>query len=164
MDPLLNPFDYFTVPFGDWAEASLDRFVGFARPTLVAAKMPVQSFLEFVQQALLAMPPSLGIIGLVILGYLLSGWRLALTGVCLSDDDRPDGRLECRHDHAVHRDCRRRDLCHHRFAPWHSGRAQRPVLPSAEARSSTSCRRSRHSSIWCPWLCCSALATRRVSS
>ena len=85
MDPLLNPFDYFTVPFGDWAEASLDRFVSFARPTLVAAKMPVQSFLEFVQRALLAMPPSLGIIGLVILGFLLSGWRLALTGFfCLT--------------------------------------------------------------------------------
>ena len=85
MDPLLNPFDYFTVPFGEWAEASLDAFVGFARPTLLAAKMPVQSFLEFVQHALLAMPPSLGIAGLVFLGYALSGWRLAATGfVCLA--------------------------------------------------------------------------------
>ena len=85
IDPILNPFDYFTVPFGDWAANTLDRFVSFARPTLVAAKVPVQSFLEFVQRTLLAIPPSLGIIGLIILGYLLSGWRLALTGVfCLT--------------------------------------------------------------------------------
>ncbi len=85
IDPILNPFDYFTVPFGDWAANTLDRFVSFARPTLVAAKVPVQSFLEFVQRTLLAIPPSLGIIGLIILGYLLSGWRLALTGAfCLT--------------------------------------------------------------------------------
>ena len=85
IDLILNPFDYFTVPFGDWAANALDRFVSFARPTLVAAKVPVQSFLEFVQRTLLAIPPSLGIIGLIILGYLLSGWRLALTGFfCLA--------------------------------------------------------------------------------
>lgn len=85
MDPLLNPFDYFTVPFGKWAATSLDAFVGFARPTLLAAKAPVQSFLEFVQAALEAIPPSIGIIVIVALGYVLAGRRLAITGfVCLS--------------------------------------------------------------------------------
>lgn len=85
MDPLLNPFDYFTVPFGQWAAASLDAFVGFARPTLLAAKAPVQSFLEVVQRSLEAIPPSLGIIGVVAIGYFLAGWRLALTGLfCLT--------------------------------------------------------------------------------
>ncbi|NKB54075.1 MAG: ABC transporter permease subunit [Rhizobiaceae bacterium] len=85
MDPLLNPFDYFTVPFGAWAEAGLDYVVSVSRPTLLAAKVPVQAFLEFVQDALRATPPTIGIAVIVVLGYLLSGWRLALTGlVCLT--------------------------------------------------------------------------------
>jgi len=85
MDPVLNPFDYVTVPFGKWAASALDMFVGFARPTLVAAKVPVQTFLEFVQRSLVAIPPSLGIVAMVVIGYALSGWRLALTGfVCLT--------------------------------------------------------------------------------
>jgi glycine betaine/proline transport system permease protein len=84
MDPLLNPFDYFTVPFGAWAEAVLDYVVSVSRPTLLAAKVPVQTFLELVQDALRATPPTIGIGVIAIVGYLLSGWRLALTGlVCL---------------------------------------------------------------------------------
>lgn len=85
MDPLLNPFDHFTVPFGKWAASVLDSFVAFARPTLLASKAPVQSFLEFVQGSLEAIPPSIGILAMVIIGYYLAGWRLALTGfICLT--------------------------------------------------------------------------------
>ncbi len=85
MDPLLNPFDYFTVPFGSWAESALDYLVGHSRATLVAAKAPVQSFLDLVQSGLQAIPPTVGIVGAVLIGWWISGWRLALTGlVCLS--------------------------------------------------------------------------------
>lgn len=85
MEPLLNPFDHFTVPFGVWAEAFLDWIVGHSRSTLLVAKVPVQSFLEFVQGAMESAPPALSILGAAAVGYLLSGWRLAGSGaVCLT--------------------------------------------------------------------------------
>ena len=85
MDPLLNPFDHFTVPFGAWSELVLDYIVKQSRSTLLMAKVPVQSFLEFVQGGLESIPPTIGIVGTVAFGWLLSGWRLAATGlVCLT--------------------------------------------------------------------------------
>ena len=85
MDQILNPFDHFTIPVGKWAEITLEAFVEVARPTLLAAKVPVQSLLELVQKLLEAIPPSLGIITLVVLGYFLGKSRLAITGfICLT--------------------------------------------------------------------------------
>ncbi|MDE0697417.1 MAG: ABC transporter permease subunit [Boseongicola sp.] len=85
MDLFLNPFDHFTVPFGTWAEDLLDWIVGHSRATLLVAKVPVQSFLKFVQGGMEAVPPALCILGAAAAGYLLSGRRLALTGfVCLT--------------------------------------------------------------------------------
>ncbi|MCL4674799.1 MAG: proline/betaine ABC transporter permease ProW, partial [Pararhodobacter sp.] len=85
MDPLLNPFDYVTIPFGDWAEAVLTEVVNVGRGPLLAAKAPVQSFLTAVQGGLIALPPLYGLILVAILGFVLSGWRLALIGIgCLS--------------------------------------------------------------------------------
>lgn len=85
MDPLLNPFDYINVPFGDWAEAALDYIVDRWRGTLVASKAPVQAFLVFVQQSLLKIPPLVTLVVVAVLGFLISGWRLAAIGiVCLS--------------------------------------------------------------------------------
>lgn len=81
MDRLLNPFDYFTVPFGRWAETALDGFVTHSRETLIAAKAPVQGLLEAIQWALLAVPPGIGLILIAIAGYWLGGWRLAGVGV-----------------------------------------------------------------------------------
>lgn len=85
MDQLLNPFDYFTIPFGAWAEASLNAFVDVSRETLLRAKMPIESFLDLVQGGLLAVPPTLGLIAIGLLGFLLGGWRLATIGtLCLA--------------------------------------------------------------------------------
>ncbi len=85
MDPILNPFDHYSVPFGVWAETVLDWTVGHGRATLLAAKAPVQGILELVQGALEAIPPLAGIIGATILGWWLGRWRLALTGLfCLT--------------------------------------------------------------------------------
>ena len=85
MDQILNPFDHFTIPVGKWAEITLEAFVEVARPTLLAAKVPVQTLLELVQKLLEAIPPSLGIIALVALGYFLGKSRLAFTGfICLT--------------------------------------------------------------------------------
>jgi len=84
MDYLLNPFDYVTVPFGDWAEAALDYIVSVGRTPLLAAKAPVQAFLNIVQDAMIALPPLFGLLIVAMLGFVLSGWRLALVGVaCL---------------------------------------------------------------------------------
>lgn len=85
MDPILNPFDYITVPFGDWAEQALDYIVDRWRSTLVASKAPVQSFLVFVQQSLLKIPPLVSLFAVVLIGYVIAGWRLAILGlVCLT--------------------------------------------------------------------------------
>lgn len=85
MDPLLNPFDYVTIPFGDWSEAALDFVVGIGRGPLLAAKAPVQTFLKFIQDVLIALPPLVGLIIVAVAGQALSGWRLALIGLaCLS--------------------------------------------------------------------------------
>lgn len=84
MDPLLNPFDYVTIPFGEWSEAALDFIVSFGRAPLLAAKAPVQTFLNSTQDILTAIPPLIGLIVIAIAGLLLSGWRLALIGLaCL---------------------------------------------------------------------------------
>lgn len=85
MDQLLNPFDYINVPFGDWAEQSLDYIVDRWRSTLVASKAPVQAFLVLVQQSLLKIPPIVALAVVGVLGFLISGWRLAIVGlVCLT--------------------------------------------------------------------------------
>ncbi|WP_282605734.1 proline/glycine betaine ABC transporter permease [Pelagibius sp. Alg239-R121] len=84
MDPLLNPFDYFTLPFGDWSESALDWIVDIGRAPLLAAKAPVQVFLNLIQGGLIAVPPLVGLIFIAAVGFFLSGWRLALIGlVCL---------------------------------------------------------------------------------
>lgn len=84
MDPILNPFDYFTLPFGDWSEAALDYVVSIGRGPLLVAKAPVQSFLNLIQLGLTSLPPIFGLIIIAVAGYLLSGWRLALVGLgCL---------------------------------------------------------------------------------
>ncbi len=85
MDQILNPFDYFTIPFGVWADSVLNWIVGHSRETLLAAKVPVQRFLQLVQGGLEAIPPLLGIVGAVAVGWMIAGWRLALTGlICLT--------------------------------------------------------------------------------
>ncbi|WP_166416396.1 ABC transporter permease [Cochlodiniinecator piscidefendens] len=84
MDPILNPFDYVTVPFGDWSEIALNAVVDRWRSPLLAAKAPVQSFLNLIQGSLVAVPPLLGLLFVAILGWVLSGWKLALIGLsCL---------------------------------------------------------------------------------
>lgn len=84
MDPFLNPFDHFTIPFGDWSEAALDFVVSFGRTPLLTAKAPVQAFLNLVQDGLIALPPLVVLIAMAALGKILSGWRLALIGLaCL---------------------------------------------------------------------------------
>ena len=84
MDLILNPFDHFTLPFGKWSESFLEILVAAGRGPLLAAKAPVQTFLEVVQDTLIAMPPTLGLLIVVAGGWLLGGWRLALTGLsCL---------------------------------------------------------------------------------
>lgn len=85
MDPILNPFDYFTIPFGKWAEMLLNIIVSNSRETLLAAKVPVQSFLQLIQSGLMSVPPLIGIVVAAFAGYWLSGWRLSLVGIfCLT--------------------------------------------------------------------------------
>lgn len=81
MDQVLNPFDHFTVPFGDWSEAALDALVSVGREPLLAAKVPVQEFLNLVQEVLIWLPPLVGLILIMALGFILAGWRLALVGL-----------------------------------------------------------------------------------
>jgi len=85
VDPIFNPFDYFTIPFGKWAEMLLNFIVSNSRETLLAAKVPVQSFLKLIQSGLMSVKPLIGIVVAGFAGYRLSGWRLALAGiVCLT--------------------------------------------------------------------------------
>ncbi|MER9971558.1 ABC transporter permease subunit [Mesorhizobium sp. M0060] len=84
MDKFLNPFDHFTIPFGDWAENFIATIVDGSRDTLIAAKIPIHAVLEAIRDLLLAMPPSIGIVAVTVAGYLLGGVRLAALGfVCL---------------------------------------------------------------------------------
>ncbi|CDX25592.1 glycine betaine transporter subunit; membrane component of ABC superfamily [Mesorhizobium plurifarium] len=80
MDQFLNPFDHFTIPFGHWAENFIALMVSGSRDTLVAAKLPVQAFLEAIRDLLLSVPPSIGILVVTAAGYLLGGARLAALG------------------------------------------------------------------------------------
>ncbi|RWP86660.1 MAG: ABC transporter permease subunit [Mesorhizobium sp.] len=80
MDKFLNPFDHFTIPFGDWAENFIALIVDGSRDTLIAAKLPIQALLEAIRDLLLSVPPSIGILVVTAAGYLLGGVRLAALG------------------------------------------------------------------------------------
>jgi glycine betaine/proline transport system permease protein len=85
MDYLLNPFDYVTIPFGNWSEAALAWLVGNLRETLLAAKAPVQTLLLAFQTVLIAIPPIVVLAAVGGLGWLLGRGRLAVIGVvCLT--------------------------------------------------------------------------------
>jgi glycine betaine/proline transport system permease protein len=85
MDYLLNPFDYVTIPFGEWMEDLLAWLVGQLRETLLAAKAPVQTLLIAFQTVLIAIPPIVGLAAVGVVGWLAGGMRLAAIGVgCLA--------------------------------------------------------------------------------
>lgn len=84
MGSLLNSYDYYTVPFGEWNEAGLDQVVSAWRETLLATMVPVQAFPNLTQDGLIASPPLFGLILVAVAGYFLSGHRLVAIGLgCL---------------------------------------------------------------------------------
>lgn len=72
MDPILNPFDYMTIPLGDWVDIGLEWLVDNFRPVFQAIRWPIDLVLTGLESLFLA-PPAFLMIGI----FLLLGWQLA---------------------------------------------------------------------------------------
>lgn len=80
-DVLLNPFDYLTIPFGDWVQAALDYLVTALRSFLISVQHPVQVMLVAFEQTLRSIHPLTAIAAAFLLIWQGAGFRVALIAV-----------------------------------------------------------------------------------
>ena len=78
---LLNPFDEGLVPVGDWVELGLEWLVDNFRGFFQAIRWPIDSTLNGIESALLAVPDSLMLVIVGLLAWQAGGRRLALGSV-----------------------------------------------------------------------------------
>ncbi|GAB3257998.1 ABC transporter permease [Chitinimonas naiadis] len=75
----LHPFnEHTTVPLADWVNQGLDYVVQHARPAFQAIRLPIESTLAGVENALQAVPPLLMLALLGLIAWQAAGRRLAL--------------------------------------------------------------------------------------
>ncbi|MBC6453447.1 MAG: ABC transporter permease subunit [Hormoscilla sp. SP5CHS1] len=73
---VLNPFEGYEIPVGDWIKAGVDFLVENFRPVFQAIRWPVSIGLEGIETGLNAIPP---VIFIIIVGLL--AWQIAGRGV-----------------------------------------------------------------------------------
>jgi len=73
-----NPFDAYTLPFAQWAQVAVDWLTATFRPLFQAARWPVAHMLDGLQQALMSIPQSVFLLGLLLVAWQLSSLRTAL--------------------------------------------------------------------------------------
>ncbi|MGY8872498.1 MAG: glycine/betaine ABC transporter permease, partial [Pseudomonadales bacterium] len=59
---LLDPFQYLTIPLGEWVESILNYLVQNFRGFFRAIRWPIDQVLELSETILQSIPPSIGII------------------------------------------------------------------------------------------------------
>lgn len=74
---ILNPFQSFNVPLGEWVEGALKYLVHNFRDVFRSIRWPVDQVLDGIQSGLLSAPPTVFIIVAVLLSWQIGGKRIA---------------------------------------------------------------------------------------
>lgn len=75
---LLDPFQFLTIPLGDWVESVLNYLVQNFREFFRAIRWPIDQVLEFSETILQSIPPLIGIILSSLLGWQIAGKKMGL--------------------------------------------------------------------------------------
>jgi len=75
---LLNPFEYLSIPLGEWVEAILQYLVQNFRGFFRAIRWPIDQVLEISETILQTIPPLIGIILSSLLGWQLAGKKMGV--------------------------------------------------------------------------------------
>ncbi len=75
---LLDPFETYTLPLGDWVESGLDWLVDNFRAIFQAIRWPVDQVLGGVEGALQWLPPLVGILIIGLIGWQVAGRRVGI--------------------------------------------------------------------------------------
>jgi len=75
---LLDPFETYTLPLGDWVESGLDWLVDNFRGIFQAIRWPVDQVLGGVEGALQWLPPLVGILIIGLIGWQVAGRRVGI--------------------------------------------------------------------------------------
>ena len=75
---LLDPFETYTLPLGDWVETGLRWLVDNFRPVFQAIRWPVDQVLGGVEGALQWLPPLVGILLIGLIGWQVAGRRVGI--------------------------------------------------------------------------------------
>lgn len=82
---LLDPFQYTTVPLGDWVQLALEWTVANYREFFQAMKQPIHLVLSTLEMSLRSAPPMLIILLFSLLGWQIAGLRVGITAAgCLA--------------------------------------------------------------------------------
>ncbi len=74
---IFHPFDDEVIPFGDWVNTGIDFVVASSRDFFMAAKMPIEVILNFIESFLLSLSPYIVILFFVLLALQFSTKKLA---------------------------------------------------------------------------------------
>ncbi|MFT5721763.1 MAG: glycine betaine/proline transport system permease protein [Motiliproteus sp.] len=77
---LLDPFQYLSIPLGEWVEAALNYLVQNFRGFFRAIRWPIDQVLDLSEMILQSIPPSIGILLSSLLGWQIGGRKMA--GFC----------------------------------------------------------------------------------
>lgn len=77
-DVFLDPFQYLSIPFGEWVQSTLDYLVTAFRSFFMAVQHPVQVMLVSFERGLLSLHPLLAIIIAFFLAWQGAGFRISL--------------------------------------------------------------------------------------
>ena len=75
---LLNPFQYFQLPVGSWVEKFIDWMVNNFREVFQVIRWPIDQTLGFLETAIQAVPPSVVLLIVWLVGWQIAGMRTTL--------------------------------------------------------------------------------------
>ncbi|MFC6340116.1 glycine betaine/L-proline ABC transporter permease ProW [Pseudomonas sp. CCM 7891] len=75
---LLDPFQSFTIPLGQWVEVALNYLVHNFRDIFRSIRWPIDQVLNGIQFGLLSIPPSIFIIAATLFGWQVGGRRIGI--------------------------------------------------------------------------------------
>ena len=81
-DTLLNPFELYELPFGDWVTAAVDFLVDNYRPFFQAIRQPISWLLDAIETVLLSVPPLFFLILVGLLIWQLASRKVAIFSLC----------------------------------------------------------------------------------
>jgi len=77
LDKILNPFDIFTIPLGDWVDLGIQWLVNNFRPFFQGLRWPVDKTLTAVETLFQSIPPLVFLILIGLIAWQLAGRRVA---------------------------------------------------------------------------------------